>query len=262
MPNERPTNEDRVELIAPRDIGLIDEGDDLASIIANALQKHGNELHDGDIVVVAQKIVSKAEGRYAYLADVTPSPKAYELATICEKDPRLVELILRESREVLRCVRNVIVVENLHGVVLANAGIDRSNVAQTDRGERVLLLPRDPDASSERLRQQFFDLLGVRVGVVINDSLGRAWRTGTVGVAIGASGLSTLSDKRGEPDLFGFKLRTTEVGAADEIAAAASMLMGQCDERRPVVVIRGLKQNPVHGRATDLVRPRAQDLFR
>ena len=262
MLDEPTTKGDRVELIAPRHIGLIREGDDLASIIATAFRKDGNELRNGDIVVVAQKIVSKAEGRYAYLADVAPSPKANELATICEKDPRLVELILRESREVLRCVRNVILVENHHGIVLANAGIDRSNVEQTDRGERVLLLPVDPDASSMKLRRDFLELFGAQVGIVINDSLGRAWRMGSVGAAIGASGLSTLLDKRGEADLFGFRLRTTEVANADEIAAAASMLMGQSDEGRPVVLVRGLKQPPGDGRAADLVRPRAQDLFR
>lgn len=262
MLDDPSTKEDRVNLIAPRHIGLISEGDDLAAIIATAFRKDGNELRDGDIIVIAQKIVSKAEGRYAYLADVAPSPKANELATICEKDPRLVELILRESREVLRCVRNVIVVENHQGIVLANAGIDRSNVDQTDRGERVLLLPIDPDASSTRLRKDLLNLAGVHVGIVINDSLGRAWRMGTVGAAIGASGLSTLLDKRGEADLFGFRLRTTEVATADEIAAAASMLMGQSDEGRPVVMVRGLKRTHGDGRAADLVRPRAQDLFR
>jgi coenzyme F420-0:L-glutamate ligase/coenzyme F420-1:gamma-L-glutamate ligase len=262
MVDELPAEDNRVELIASRSIGLIREGDDLASIIAGSFASTGVALSDGDVIVIAQKFVSKAEGRYAYLADVAPSPRARELAGICEKDPHLVELILRESREVLRCVRNVIVVENHHGIVLANAGIDRSNVGQTDRGERVLLLPTDPDASAKVMRDELLRLTGAHVGVIINDSIGRAWRMGTVGAAIGVSGLAAVQDKRGEADLFGFRLRTTEVANADEIAAAASLLMGQSDEGTPVVLVRGLKQSPGSGRAADLIRPRAQDLFR
>jgi coenzyme F420-0:L-glutamate ligase/coenzyme F420-1:gamma-L-glutamate ligase len=257
-----PARNNSVELIASRHIGLIGEGDDLAAIIADSFAKDGIALRDGDIVVIAQKIVSKAEGRYAYLADVVPSARAVELAATCDKDPRLVELILRESREVLRCVRNVIVVENHHGIVLANAGIDRSNVEQTGRGERVLLLPKDPDASAAAIRDALMERTGARVGVVINDSIGRAWRIGTIGTAIGVSGLAALWDKRGEPDLFGFKLRTTDVGHADEIAAAASLLMGQSAEGTPVVLVRGLTHGAESGKATDLVRAREMDLFR
>lgn len=262
MSDERPPEGNRVELIASRRIGLIQEGDDLASILADAFVQDGIGLRDGDVLVVAQKVVSKAEGRHAYLSDVTPSARAVELANICEKDPRLVELILRESREVLRCVRNVIIVENRNGLVLANGGIDRSNVQQTDRGERVLLLPEDPDASAARLREALVDRSGADITIVINDSVGRAWRLGTVGVAIGVSGASALQDKRGQADLFGFKLRTTEVATADEIAAAASMLMGQSDEGMPAVLIRGLRRMGRDGRAADLVRPKTQDLFR
>lgn len=257
-----PAGSRRVELIAARHIGLIGDGDDLSSIIAAGFREDGIALVNGDILVIAQKIVSKAEGRYAYLDDVTPSAKAVELAQICEKDSRLVQLILEESREILRCVRNVIVVENHRGIVLANAGIDRSNVEQTDRGERVLLLPKDPDASAAAIRESLIRLTGARVGVVINDSIGRAWRTGTIGTAIGVSGLSALQDKRGEADLFGFRLRTTDVGHADEIAAAASLVMGQSAEGTPVVLIRGLAQREGRGQAIDLIRPRAQDLFR
>lgn len=262
MLNAPETKVNRVEFIAPRHIGLIHEGDDLVASILAAFRQDDIELRNGDIVVIAQKIVSKAEGRFVYLDDVTSSPKARELAAICDKDPRLVELILRESREVLRCVRNVIVVENHHGVVLANAGIDRSNVDQTEQGERVLLLPEDPDLTCARLRLEFLRMSGADIGVVINDSLGRAWRIGTVGVAIGVSGIPAILDKRGEPDLFGFRLRTTEVANADEIAAAASMLMGQSDEGTPVVLIRGLDRPLEGGKAADIVRPRAQDLFR
>lgn len=262
MVDEPPAKERRVELVASRYIGLIREGDDLPSIVAESFSRSGFALSDGDVIVIAQKIVSKAEGRYIYLADVTPSPRAYELAGICEKDPHLVELILQESREVLRCVRNVIVVENHHGIVLANAGIDRSNVEQTDRGERVLLLPKNPDVSAKAIRDELLRLTGAHVGVIINDSIGRAWRMGTVGAAIGVSGLAAVQDKRGESDLFGFRLRTTEVANADEIAAAASLLMGQSDEGTPAVLVRGLKQAPANGSAADLIRPRAQDLFR
>jgi len=261
MSNERPTGGNRVELIASRRIGLIQEGDNLASILADAFAQDGIVLRDGDVLVVAQKIVSKAEGRYAYLSDITPSPRAFELAQLCEKDPRLVELIVRESREVLRCVPNVIVVENHQGLVLANCGIDRSNVQQTDRGERVLLLPKDPDDSAARLREALTVRLGADIAIVINDSVGRAWRLGTVGIAIGVSGMSALQDKRGEADLFGFKLRTTEVATADEVAASASMLMGQSDEGMPAVLVRGLRRIG-NGRAADLVRPKTQDLFR
>lgn len=262
MLDESPAGGSRVELLASRQIGLIQEGNDLSSIIAEAFARDGHALRDGDVIVIAQKIVSKAEGRYVDLADVFPSAHACELAAICEKDPRVVELILRESREVLRCVRNVIVVENHHGIVLANGGIDRSNVQQTERGERVLLLPKNPDASAARIREALVARSGADIAVVINDSIGRAWRLGTVGVAIGVSGLSALQDKRGEADLFGFKLRTTEVAAADEIAAAASLLMGQSDEGTPVVLVRGLKRTEGQGRAADLVRPKTQDLFR
>jgi coenzyme F420-0:L-glutamate ligase/coenzyme F420-1:gamma-L-glutamate ligase len=262
MVDELPSQELRVELIASPHIGLIQEGDDLPAIIVQSFVKDGVRFRDGDVVVIAQKIVSKAEGRYAYLSDVKPSNKARELAAICEKDSCLVELILRESREVLRCVRNVIVVENCHGVVLANAGIDRSNVEQTDRRERVLLLPKDPDASAAAMRDSLRTLTGTSIGVVISDSIGRAWRMGTIGTAIGVSGLTALQDKRGEPDLFGFRLRTTEVAHADEIAAAASLLMGQSDEGTPVVLIRNLRRSAASGQATDMIRPRKQDLFR
>jgi coenzyme F420-0:L-glutamate ligase/coenzyme F420-1:gamma-L-glutamate ligase len=252
----------RLELIALRHLGLIEPGDDLPALIVAALDKESLQLRDGDVVVIAQKIVSKAEGRHARLADVVPSGRAAELARRCDKDPRLVELMLREANEVLRCVPGVIIVENRHGVVLANAGIDRSNVDQDEGGERVLLLPADPDRSSAAFRARFKELAAVDVGVVINDSIGRAWRNGTQGTAIGISGVPALSDLRGQPDLFGFRLRVTEVGTADEIAAAASLLMGQSGEGRPVVLLRGLPHPRDDGRARDLIRPHARDLFR
>ncbi len=250
-------------LVALDGIGPVAPGDDLAVRILAAVRGAGLALGDGDVVAVAQKIVSKSEGRYAVLDEVEPSPRAVELGSVCGKDPRYVELVLAESRAVLRAAPNVLVVEDRRGLVLANAGIDRSNVEPDARGrERALLLPVDPDASAARLRARLHELAGVDVGVLINDSVGRAWRLGTVGTAIGASGLPGLLDLRGTPDLHGRALQITEVGYADELAAAASALMGQGDEGRPVVVIRGARLARRDGAARELQRPRAQDLFR
>jgi coenzyme F420-0:L-glutamate ligase/coenzyme F420-1:gamma-L-glutamate ligase len=251
-----------VEFFTTRQLGKIAPGDDLGSRIVDAFGKDSLNFATGDILVVAQKIVSKAEGRYVALSNVLPSDRAHELAGVCKKDPRLVELVLRESREVLRCRPGVIIVENHRGVVLANAGIDRSNIDQSDHDERVLLLPSDPDASCAALRKRIADLTGAQVGVIINDSIGRAWRNGTHGTAIGVSGVRALQDLRGQPDLFGYVLQTTEVGTADEIAAAASLLMGQGAEGTPVVLISGLQALLGDGKAKDLIRKRAEDLFR
>jgi len=253
---------DRVELIALHQFPLVRPGDDLAKMILDALAGRDVSLRTGDVLVLAQKIVSKAQGRYVKLTDIEPSARARQLAEIAEKDPRVVELVLRESRQVLRCVPGVIVVETKHGFVLANAGIDRSNVDQTEDGERVLLLPEDPDGACELLRQQIQQRRGVDVAVVINDSLGRAWRNGTIGTALGASGLPLLQDMRGIPDLFGEILRSTEVGTGDEIAAAASLVMGQAGEGRPVVLVRGIPHPRPNGRGRDLLRSREKDLFR
>jgi coenzyme F420-0:L-glutamate ligase/coenzyme F420-1:gamma-L-glutamate ligase len=237
-------------------------GDDLPAIIADAVSANGETLADGDVVVIAQKIVSKSEGRYVDLADVTPSDAAVDLAEKVDKDARLVELILSEATDVVRFRPGVLIVAHRHGLILANAGIDASNL-DPQRGEtEVLLLPEDSDRSAAALREELSRLTGAAIGVVINDSLGRAWRNGTVGVAIGASGIAALSDQRGWFDRRGRVLRVTEVGLADEIAAAASAVMGQADESRPVVVIRGLAIAAGHGTARDLVRPRELDLFR
>jgi len=250
-------------LLALEGIGRVAAGDDLAVGILAAADDAGVALADGDVLALAQKIVSKAEGRYAVLDEVVPSARAHELGKICGKDPRIVELVLAESRAVLRAVPGLIVVEDRRGLVLANAGIDRSNVEPDARGrERVLLLPVDPDASAARLRARLGELSGVDVGVLINDSLGRAWRLGTVGTAIGASGLPGLLDLRGTPDLQGRALQITEVGFADELAAAASAVMGQAAEGRPVVLIRGLAPARRDGSARELQRPLDQDLFR
>ena len=245
-------------------IPLIRQGDNLADIIVKSLNETNIQLQDGDIFVLAQKIVSKAEGRTVNLATVTPSQRAFELAGQIEKDARVVELILRESQEVVRTRTGTIIVEHRLGFICANAGIDHSNVAgEGDSVEEwVLLLPQDPDLSSRRMRDEIQSKTGKRVGVLIIDSHGRAWRNGTVGVAIGVSGLPAVQDLRGTPDLFGFNLRITQVGVADELAAAASLVMGQAAEGTPVVHVRGFPYPLREGSLKELIRPKEQDLFR
>ena len=247
-------------------IPLIHPGDDLVEIILEAVTRMDDQLADGDVLVLAQKIVSKSEGRIVDLETVTPSARALEVAGQVDKDPRLVELILSEATEIVRHRKGVLVVAHRCGVVLANAGIDRSNVDQSDNddptGTNVLLLPEDPDASCAKLRAAIQERTGAAVGIVINDSLGRAWRNGTVGAAIGAAGIEALLDLNGEPDLFDRPLQSTQIGLADELAATASLVMGQGREGRPVVLIRGLERGHGDGTAADLVRPRDQDLFR
>lgn len=238
---------------------LIGPGDDLSRLILEALARAGLALSDGDVLVVAQKVVSKAEGRQVDLAQVQPSLRAQQLARETEKDPRLVEVILSESKEVLRTRPGLIVVEHRLGFICANAGVDHSNV----EGEgRVLMLPLDPDASARRLRAVLEGASGAHLGVLIIDSHGRAWRTGTVGVAIGVAGFPALLDLRGQPDLFGELLLSTQVGLADEVAAAASALMGQADEGRPVIHLRGLPYPLREGSLAELLRPHQEDLFR
>jgi coenzyme F420-0:L-glutamate ligase/coenzyme F420-1:gamma-L-glutamate ligase len=241
-------------------IPLVQSGDDVAGLIVDGLTASGLALRQGDVLVVAQKIVSKSEGRLFDLREVEPSARAEALAAEVEKDARLVELILRESTEVVRQRKGVLVVAHRSGLVLANAGIDASNVAGDEH--RVLLLPEDCNRSCREIRARLAARTGIEVGVLIIDSLGRAWRNGTVGVALGAAGIPALLDLRGTPDLFGRKLHATEVGIADEIAAAASMLMGQAAEGTPVVLLRGLRLAAADGSADDLIRPRALDLFR
>jgi coenzyme F420-0:L-glutamate ligase/coenzyme F420-1:gamma-L-glutamate ligase len=243
---------------------LVCPGDDLAQMILTALDRAEVALADGDIVVLAQKIVSKSEGRLIPLGSVTPSARALDIALQAEKDPRLVELILQESRVVLRVRPGTIVVEHRLGFVCASAGIDHSNV----RGEGalpedwVLLLPLDPDASAAAIRRRLEAASGARLGVLIIDSHGRAWRLGVVGAAIGLSGLPGLVDLRGQPDLFGYALRITLVGAADELAAAASLVMGQAAEGTPAVHVRGFPYPLREGSLRELLRPREQDMFR
>jgi coenzyme F420-0:L-glutamate ligase/coenzyme F420-1:gamma-L-glutamate ligase len=251
----------RAQLLALGGIPVVQPGDDLAAIIVDALEQERVRLQDGDVLVVAQKIVSKAEDRFVALATVTPSAQATEIARETGKDPRLVEVILSESKRVVRTRRDLIIVEHRLGIVLANAGVDQSNIGN-DASHRVLLLPRDPDASARGLRGALTARYGCDNAVVINDTVGRAWRRGTVGIALGAAGLPSLLDLRGQPDMFGRQLRSSIVGLADEIAATASLMMGQAAEGRPVVLIRGLSFPHEDGPAQSLIRPEQEDLFR
>jgi coenzyme F420-0:L-glutamate ligase/coenzyme F420-1:gamma-L-glutamate ligase len=247
----------QITLTAVPGIPDVQPGDDLVEIIVQALERAGYPLQDGDVVVVAQKVVSKAEGRIVALKDVVPSAAAMAWAEQTGKDPRLVELILRESREVLRARRDLLIVEHRLGFVCANAGIDHSNVcAGNEMDAWALLLPEDPDASARRLREGLCERLGIQVAVLIIDSHGRAWRLGTVGLPY------PLSDLRGHPDRYGRRLRVTQVGTADEIAAAASLLMGQAAEGTPVIIVRGAPYQVGEGCLSELLRPRELDLFR
>lgn len=249
-------------LIAFEEFPLVRPGDDLAALLIGAIEKTRDGIAAGDVLVIAQKIVSKAEGRYVDLAHVEPSARAQSLARETEKDPRLVEVILGEARRVVRCAPNVLIVEHRLGFIMANAGVDRSNVDPAAGAEPVLLLPHDPDASAAALHQRLAAHFGVAPAIIISDSFGRAWRRGTVGIALGAAGLPALMDLRGQPDLYGRALRVTETGFADEIAAAASLLMGQGNEGIPAVLLRGLSWFAPALPAAQLIRPAEEDLFR
>ena len=250
----------RLEILALEGVPDISEGDDLCRIVLDACRTSGLAPAPGDILVVAQKIVSKAEGRRVDLASVSPSPEAERLAAETEKDARVIELILSESEEVMRARPGLIVVRHRLGYVLANAGIDASNVEEGGDAH-VLLLPRDPDRSAASLRAEIERRTGVAPGVIVGDSLGRAWRLGTTGTALGAAGVMALADLRGTPDMFGRPLMVSEVGLADQIASAAALAMGEAGERRPVVLVRGLAAASEDSRAADLIRPREFDLF-
>ena len=250
---------DHVELIAPAGIPPVQSGDDLVELIVGSFEANNIELLDDDIIVVAQKIVSKAEGRTVSLAAVEPSTTAIEMAQGTDKEPALVQLILDESNEVVRQHKNVIIVEHRLGFVMANAGVDQSNAAPG----QAILLPENPDASARGIRESIRVTCGSTVGVIVSDSIGRAWRNGTVGQALGIAGLKPLLDLRGTPDMFGRPMQVTEVAIADEIAAAASALMGQAGEARPVVIVRGFSGLADPEASVDaLIRSRELDLFR
>jgi coenzyme F420-0:L-glutamate ligase/coenzyme F420-1:gamma-L-glutamate ligase len=249
----------RLELFAIPGLPMVRAGDDLPALILDGLDRAGEALCDRDVLVIAQKIVSKAEGRIVNLADVVPSAAALTLAAEIGKDPGIVEVVLSESKKVVRSRPNLMIMQHRLGFVMANAGVDQSNVAEPDGRQRALLLPLDPDASAEAIRAR----LAVRadVGVVISDSFGRPWRRGTAGVAIGAAGIPSVIDLRGQPDLFGRTLEVSIVGFADEIAAAASLLQGQAAEAQPVVVVRGLTWRAPNVPVADVIRPPEEDLF-
>jgi coenzyme F420-0:L-glutamate ligase/coenzyme F420-1:gamma-L-glutamate ligase len=242
-------------------IPLVQPGDDLAQLILSSLRTAEMTLREGDILVVTSKIVSKAEGCFLDLRTVTPSARAQEVAAQAGKDPRLVEAILAESTGISRMRMGVLIVHHRLGFTSANGGIDHSNVGPNGE-EWVLLLPADPDASAARLRAALYAATGVQIGIVISDTHGRPFRLGNVGVAVGVAGLPALLDLRGRPDLFGRVLQATDIGLADEIAAAADLLSGQADEGLPVTLVRGLHLPPAEGRAVDLVRPPELDLYR
>jgi len=243
-------------------IPLVYPGDDICRFIKAGLTKAAIVLQDGDIIVIAQKIISKSENRYVNLADVIPSARALELAEITGKDARLVEVVLGESTEVLRAKKNVMIVAHRLGFVMANAGIDQSNITQASGTDQVLLLPVDSDASCRAIKVTLDREFAVRIGVIINDSFGRAWRQGVVGVALGAAGIPSLQSLIGSPDLFGRPMKVTEVAIGDELAAAASLLMGQGAEGTPIVHIRGFQNNETENDAATLIRPKHMDMFR
>lgn len=235
-------------------------GDDLSRLVADSLAQNGITLQPGDIVACAQKIVSKAEARYVRLENVTPGPEAEDWAKRTGKDPRLVQVTLDEANYVLRYRPNLLVVEQRLGMVMANAGIDQSNI--DGAGDQVLLLPEDPDRSAEALAAGLEAITGVRPAVLITDSVGRAWRIGTAGIAIGAAGIRTVNDIRGQADMMGRELKVSIVGHGDQLAAMACVAMGEGAEGTPVVLIRGLPLEPEPLPAAALVRPAQDDMFR
>lgn len=243
---------------------LVKTGDSISSLILACLANSNIQVMDGDIFVLAQKIVSKSEGRLRNLNEAIPSPESIELAKVTGKDPRFIELVLQESTSVLRVRENTIIVEHKRGFICANAGIDHSNVKGEfgDDQDWVLLLPEDPDRSAAGIRQELQSVTGKQLGVLIIDSHGRAWRNGTVGITIGLSGVPGLVDLRGTSDLFGFKLRITQVAAADELAAGASLVMGQAAEGTPVVHVRGFPYPLREAQLNEMIRPKELDMFR
>ena len=251
-----------LQLLPLQPFPMIEPGDDLAAIVVDCLENLEPPPGPGDVLLLAQKVVSKAEGRYRRLAEVIPGEEATSLAERADKDPRLVQLILDESVEVVRVRPGVIIVEHRHGYVHANAGIDRSNIPFSEEDPAVLLLPDDPDASARQLGDALEQAFGFPMPVIINDSAGRAWRNGTVGFALGCSGLRPVTDQIGDPDLYGRPLEVTEVALADEMAAAASLLMGQADEACPAVLLKGASWQSADAGSRALLRERSMDMFR
>ena len=249
------------QMMALCGIPEVHPGDDLVSLILRALSQSQIQLQDGDVLVVTQKIVSKAEGCLVNLKEITPSSHAKMLAEETGKDARLVEVILQQSRSVIRRRPGTLITETLHGWICANAGVDRSNVGGAE-GEWVLTLPQDPDTSARKLRDGLQAATGADIAIIISDTHGRPWRLGTVNLALGVAGMQPLLDLRGLQDRHGYRLRTTRIARADELAAAAGLLSGQAAEGLPVVLIRGVAYQPGNGRAVDMQRSIEKDLFR
>lgn len=247
----------RLEVVGLEGIGEVKKGDSIARLIFAACAGHSLSLQEGDIVVIAQKIVSKAEGRVVFLNAIEPSARALELARRLGKNPSQVELILRESRRIIRMGGPTIIVETHHGFICANAGVDLSNVGQG----QAALLPEDPDRSATEIREEIRKLAGTAPGVIISDSFGRPWRLGTVDVALGVAGLKPVKDYRGKKDRYGYELRASVAAVADELAAAAELVMGKRGGV-PVAIIRGCKIKGESGSAKEMLRPEAEDLFR
>ena len=249
------------EILPIEGLPLFHQGDDIADILLRHLQEGNQTLANGDILAIAQKVISKAEGRLVDLRDVKPSPAAVELATEVDKDPRIVELILQESTDVVRKKEGVLIVRHRLGHVGANAGIDQSNIEHGEEGS-ALLLPLDPDASAAKIQREIEVKAGVQIGVLITDSANRPWRLGTVGIAIGASHMTVLDDRRGGFDLHGRELKITMINEADSIAAIATLAMGETNERVPMVIVRGAKAGSQNQAAAVINRPLEDDLFR
>lgn len=250
----------QISILPLRGIPLIQHGDDLIKIILEAIAQATHPLQDGDVLVITSKIVSKAEGRQVNLRNVVPGDEAKFIAQQTQKDPRIVELVLRESCRISRQRTGVLITEHHLGFVSANAGIDQSNV--TGDNDHVLLLPEDPDATAQEMRSRLVDETGATVGLIISDSHGRPFRMGNVGVAIGVAGMPAVLDLRGQPDLFGRTLQVSTQAYADLVASAAHLACGEGNEGLPVTLIRGLHFENIDGRASDLNRPREQDLYR
>ena len=253
----------KLEVSALNHVPSIKKGDDIAEIILKSLHKDSLQLKDNDIVVIAQKIISKAEGCLVDLESIAASSESIQIAERTDKDPRLVELIIQESKEIIRIEKGVIIAEHRLGHILANAGIDQSNIDHKLGKETVLLLPKNPNRSAKKIKEQIENQTSKTIGVIITDSMGRPWRLGTIGHAIGSSGVKTIVDLRQKgTDLFDRKLQTTVIGLADQIASAATLIMGESNEGKPIVLVKGIDMPSDSDTVDDLIRPKEEDLFR
>jgi coenzyme F420-0:L-glutamate ligase/coenzyme F420-1:gamma-L-glutamate ligase len=249
-----------IEIIPIENMPLISIGDNIAGIIVASSKKQNTPIKNKDIIVITHKIVSKAEGNIVNLNEVSPSERAKEIASRTEKDPELVEVVLRDTKEVVRLGHNSLITENKNGIICANAGVDKSNV----EGERnITLLPRNPDASAQNIRREIKNLTNLDVAVIVTDTHGRPFRMGEINTAIGVAGIKPTRDRRGEKDLFGYALRIKQTAVADELASAAELVIGQANEGIPVAIIRGYDYKSAENvSAKELIRPKEADLFR